>query len=98
MHSTQRLWTQEARVRKHLKLGPNIILAIMRHGCSILTATISRSFTKAKFNCQAWSLSFNYTVAAEAEQPRMEASYGEEELRAPEVADRLALAEVVTVV
>src|ERR1700676_748728 len=48
MHSTKRLWTPEARARKHLKLGPNTILAIMRHGCSILTATISRSFIKAK--------------------------------------------------
>src|ERR1700688_135891 len=48
MHSTNRLWTPEARARKHLKLGPNTILAIMRHGCSILTATISRSFIKAK--------------------------------------------------
>src|SRR6266404_6271755 len=48
MHSTKRLWTSEARARKHLKLGPNTILAIMRHGCSILTATISRSFIKAK--------------------------------------------------
>src|SRR5713226_4931115 len=48
MHSTKRLWTPEARARKHLKLGPNTILAIMRHGCSILTATISRSFIRAK--------------------------------------------------
>src|SRR6202035_4645159 len=48
MHSTKRLWTPEARARKHLELGPNTILAIMRHGCSILTATISRSFIKAK--------------------------------------------------
>src|SRR6266852_8114471 len=48
MHSTKRLWTPEARARKHLKLGSNTILAIMRHGCSILTATISRSFIKAK--------------------------------------------------
>src|SRR5713101_7485349 len=48
MHSTKRLWTLEAKARKHLKLGPNTILAIMRHGCSILTATISRSFIKAK--------------------------------------------------
>src|SRR5260370_11608798 len=48
MHSTKRLWTPEARARKHLKLGPNTILAIMRHGCSILTATISRSFKKGK--------------------------------------------------
>src|SRR5438552_8379917 len=48
MHSRKRLWTLEARARKHLKLAPNTILAIMRHGCSILTATISRSFIKAK--------------------------------------------------
>ena len=48
MYSTKRLWTPEARARKHLKLGPNTIPAIMRHGCSILTATISRSFLKAK--------------------------------------------------
>src|ERR1700730_1283269 len=48
MHSTKRLWTPEARARKPLKLGPNTILAIMRHGCSILTATISRSFIRAK--------------------------------------------------
>src|SRR5713101_5431272 len=47
MHSTKRLWTPEARARKHLKLGPNTILAIMRHGCSILTATILRSFIRA---------------------------------------------------
>src|ERR1700674_2417927 len=50
MHSTKRLWTPEARARKHLKLGPNTILAIMRHGCSILTATISRSFIRAKLD------------------------------------------------
>src|SRR6266853_628662 len=48
MHSTKRLWTPEARARKHLKLGPNTTLAIMRHGCSILTATISRPFIKVK--------------------------------------------------
>src|ERR1700730_2243157 len=48
MHSTKRLWTPEASARKHLKLGPSTILAIMRHGCSILTATISRSFIKAE--------------------------------------------------
>lgn len=48
MHSTKRPWTPEARARKHLKLGSNTTLAIMRHGCSILTATISRLFIKAK--------------------------------------------------
>src|SRR3989442_13812764 len=48
MHSTKLFWTPEARARKDPKLGPNTILAIMRHGCSILTATISRSFTKAR--------------------------------------------------
>src|ERR1700677_4577773 len=48
MNSTKRLSTPEARARKHLKLGPNTILAIMRHGCSILTATTSRSFIKAE--------------------------------------------------
>src|ERR1700675_504675 len=48
MHSSKRLWTPEVRARKHLRLGPNTILAIMRHGCSILTATTSRSFIKAK--------------------------------------------------
>src|SRR6266850_2252433 len=53
MHSTKRLWTPEARARQHLKLGPNTILAIMRHGCSILTATISRSFIKAKLIFEA---------------------------------------------
>src|SRR5260370_21109678 len=49
MHSTKRLWAPEVRARQHLKRGPNIILAIMRHGCSILTATISRSFIKAEW-------------------------------------------------
>src|SRR5260370_30939919 len=44
----QAVQTPEARARKHLKLGPNTIRAIMRPGCSILTATISRSFIKAK--------------------------------------------------
>jgi len=39
-----------ARARKPPKLGPNTIPAIMRHGCSILTATISRSFIKAEAN------------------------------------------------
>src|SRR2546425_10987480 len=48
MHSTKPLWTLEARARKHLKLGSNTILAIMRPGCSILTATILRSFIRAK--------------------------------------------------
>src|ERR1700736_4898934 len=48
MHSSKRLWTPEASARKHLKLGPNTILATTRHGCSILTATTSRSFIKAK--------------------------------------------------
>src|ERR1700683_2055922 len=36
------------KARKHLKLGSNTILAPTRHGCSILTATTSRSFIKAK--------------------------------------------------
>ncbi len=49
MHSTERLWTPEARARKRLKLVWNTILATMRHGCLIQTATISRSFTRA--NC-----------------------------------------------
>jgi catechol 2,3-dioxygenase-like lactoylglutathione lyase family enzyme len=48
--STKRLWKPEARAKKHLKLGSNTIPAIMRHGCSILMATISRSFIKAKFD------------------------------------------------
>jgi hypothetical protein len=34
--------------KESLKRGPNTILAITRHGCSILTATISRSCIKAK--------------------------------------------------
>src|SRR5271156_6091897 len=33
--------------KDHRRLGPNTIQAITRHGCSILTATISRSFIKA---------------------------------------------------
>ena len=37
--------------KEALKPGPNTILAIMRHGCSIRTATISRSFIKAEFDC-----------------------------------------------
>src|SRR5580692_2499439 len=53
MHSTKRLWTPEPRARKHLKLGPNTILAIMRPGCTILTGTISRSFIKAESNFMA---------------------------------------------
>src|SRR5260370_30062229 len=57
MHSTKRLWTPEAKARKHLKLGANTILAIMRHGCSILTATISRSFIKAKLIFERFLLS-----------------------------------------
>src|SRR5580698_667114 len=48
MHSTERLWTPEAGAGKHLKLGPNTILTTMRHGHSILTATISRSLIKVK--------------------------------------------------
>jgi hypothetical protein len=49
MPSTKRRWPPAARARKPLRLGPNTILATMRHGCSILTATISRSFIKAEF-------------------------------------------------
>src|ERR1700677_4479937 len=48
MRSTERLWPPEARARKRLKLVWNTILATMRHGCSIQTATISRSFIKAR--------------------------------------------------
>src|SRR5579862_8259223 len=48
MPSTWRLWTPEARARKRLKLVLNTILATMRHGCSIQTAMISRSFIKAE--------------------------------------------------
>src|SRR6266436_7276100 len=47
MHSSRRLWQLEERVRNHLKLVPNTILAIMRPGCLILTATILRSSIKA---------------------------------------------------
>src|SRR4051794_25968301 len=47
MRFTKRLWTPEVRARRPLKLGSNTILAIMRHGCSIQTATISRSSIKA---------------------------------------------------
>src|SRR6266853_6290468 len=47
MHSTRPLWQPEERVRNHLKLVPNTILAIMRPGCLILTATILRSSIKA---------------------------------------------------
>src|SRR5579863_1214993 len=47
MHSTKRLWAPEGRARNHRKLGPNTIQAITRHGCSIPTAMISRSFIKA---------------------------------------------------
>src|ERR1700688_2597657 len=47
MHSTRPLWQLEERVRNHLKLVSNIILAIMRPGCLILTATILRSSIKA---------------------------------------------------
>jgi len=41
------------KVRNHLKPVPNTILAIMRPGCSILTATILRSSIKAsrRQNC-----------------------------------------------
>src|ERR1700675_1248615 len=47
MHSTRPLWQLEERVRNHLKLVSNTILAIMRPGCLILTATILRSSIKA---------------------------------------------------
>src|ERR1700686_4679185 len=47
MHSTGPLWQLEERVRNHLKLVSNTILAIMRPGCLILTATILRSSIKA---------------------------------------------------
>src|ERR1700724_3278894 len=58
MLSTKRLLTPEARARLHLKLDSNTILATMQHGSSILTATISRSFIKARGleqreNCRA---------------------------------------------
>src|SRR5258708_35306925 len=48
LHSTKRRWTPEGRARKHPELGSNTIMAIRRHGCWIPTATISRSFIKAK--------------------------------------------------
>src|SRR6266404_7266983 len=47
MHSTRPLWQLEERVRNHLKPVPNTILAIMRPGSLILTATILRSSIKA---------------------------------------------------
>src|SRR6266852_131464 len=47
MHSTRPLWQPEERARNHLKLGPNTILAIMRPGCLILTATTLRSSIRA---------------------------------------------------
>src|SRR6266851_6891725 len=47
MHSTRPLLQLEERVRNHLKLVSNTILAIMRPGCLILTATILRSSIKA---------------------------------------------------
>src|SRR5882762_4884774 len=47
MHSTRPLQQLEERVRNHLKRVPNTILAIMRLGCLILTATILRSSIKA---------------------------------------------------
>src|SRR5882672_10462449 len=47
MHSTRPLQQLEERVRNHLKLVSNTILAIMRPGCLILTATILRSSIKA---------------------------------------------------
>src|ERR1700722_1356850 len=47
MRSTRPLWQLEERVRNHLKLVSNTILAIMRPGCLILTATILRSSIKA---------------------------------------------------
>src|SRR6266436_4761841 len=47
MHSTRPLYQLEERVRHHLKLVSNTILAIMRPGCLILTATILRSSIKA---------------------------------------------------
>src|SRR6267143_5760067 len=47
MHSTRPLWQLEERVRNHLELVSNTILAIMRPGCLILTATILRSSIKA---------------------------------------------------
>src|SRR5580698_4170683 len=62
MRSTERLWTPEARARKRLTLVPNTILATMRHGCSIQTATISRSFIKAEFDCHSWSPSFHHQL------------------------------------
>src|SRR6266436_7788894 len=47
MHSTKPLEQLEERVRNHLKPVPNTILAIMRPGSLILTATILRSSIKA---------------------------------------------------
>src|ERR1700686_2875900 len=47
MHSTRPLWQLEERVRNPLKPVSNTILAIMRPGCLILTATILRSSIKA---------------------------------------------------
>src|SRR5437868_6584009 len=47
MHSTRPPEPLEERLRNHLKLVSNIILAIMRLGCLILTATILRSSIRA---------------------------------------------------
>src|ERR1700682_729622 len=47
MHSTRPLWQLEERVRNPLNPVSNTILAIMRPGCLILTATILRSSIKA---------------------------------------------------
>src|ERR1700686_2690942 len=47
MHSTRPLWQLEERVRNPLKPVSNTILAIMRPGGLILTATILRSSIKA---------------------------------------------------
>src|SRR6202521_5737072 len=47
MRSKTQIYLLEQRVRNHLKLVSNTILAIMRPGCLILTATILRSSIKA---------------------------------------------------
>src|SRR6266853_5816793 len=57
MRSTRPLWQLEERVRNHLKLVSNTILAIMRPGCLILTATILRSSIKASRRQQGTSKS-----------------------------------------